>query len=206
MTSLLSSRPFSSCPPQHIHNTIMSAPQNPNAPPPPEYVKQMEKQIAREGTIEEKNLKHAIKDLSNAEKVKTKAAKSENKAEHALDKAGRNEHAALQALGKATNKHDIAVANVHAAENSLQVKHKEAEKLETAVQAKRKSVETTIKTHEDHKKEREVRLANLHADTTAKNSPISTTAADRQTTYLIPQALQPGGGQQPPTTNQKQVP
>ncbi|KAF8975628.1 hypothetical protein BDQ17DRAFT_1267863 [Cyathus striatus] len=102
---------------QHYHVCT----QNPNAPPPPEYVKQMEKQIAREGTIEEKNLKHAIKDLSNAEKVKTKAAKSENKAEHALDKAGRNEHAALQALGKATNKHDIAVANVHAAENSLQV-------------------------------------------------------------------------------------
>ncbi|TFK39029.1 hypothetical protein BDQ12DRAFT_722875 [Crucibulum laeve] len=142
---------------QHAHPSTQPA-------PPAEYVRRMEKEIVREGRVEEKNLKHAIKDLSHLEKSETKAAKIADKAEHTLHKSEKKEQSTLNALNKATNKHDVAAANLHSAEQEAQVRQKQHEKLQADLERKKAVVDNAIKSHEAHVKEREAKLGSLHGD------------------------------------------
>ena len=102
-------------------------------------VKNIENEIMKEAKVEEKVLKHALKDLSVTEKAEAETYKVHSlqvlvqyyllynnlqaviKANISLEKSEKKEQSALGKVQEATHAHDIAVSSVHEAQNDLEV-------------------------------------------------------------------------------------
>ncbi|KAJ7229070.1 hypothetical protein GGX14DRAFT_616628 [Mycena pura] len=112
----------------------MSAPSVPSSPA---AIKKLEKQLKKEAKREDVDLKHALKDLQAAEKLKAKAHKSASKAEETIEKITKIETATLKALNKATHEHDAAVVELRNAERDADLRRQEDERLAADLEAKK---------------------------------------------------------------------
>ncbi|EPT02318.1 hypothetical protein FOMPIDRAFT_1048014 [Fomitopsis schrenkii] len=104
-------------------------------------IRQVEKMIATEAKNEQKNLDHALKDLSKLDKTHEKAIKAADKAQHAVDKAVKDEHKTAEALNQAEHKHDNAIAGQRNACKTLELKRQDEGRLDQDVQQHKLSVD-----------------------------------------------------------------
>ncbi|KAF5383541.1 hypothetical protein D9615_003744 [Tricholomella constricta] len=144
----------------HPPSTMSSTTQP--APPSPQVLKKMEKEIAKEGKSEESRVKHILDELSSTEKSHRKAEKAVHSAESTLHKAEKKELSATKAANKATHDHDIAVTKRHSAEQDAQMKKQQELKLQKEIQAKKDAADAAIKAQNLHQQAREGKLAELH--------------------------------------------
>ncbi|OCH95991.1 hypothetical protein OBBRIDRAFT_448135 [Obba rivulosa] len=97
-------------------------------------VRQIEKTVAREAKMDQKNMDHAVKDLNSAEKTHNKSIKEADKAQHNLDKAVKQEHNAAKAVNQAQHKHQVAVSGEESAQKTVQIKKQHEERLRQDLQ------------------------------------------------------------------------
>ncbi|KAJ6543839.1 hypothetical protein B0H19DRAFT_1168592 [Mycena capillaripes] len=84
-------------------------------------LKQMEKQLVKEGKTEASQVQHSLKAVEATEKAAEKAQKSVNKAEKQNEKLGKKEEAAAKALNKATHRHDTAINDLSNSDREVKV-------------------------------------------------------------------------------------
>ncbi|TFK92983.1 hypothetical protein K466DRAFT_581435 [Polyporus arcularius HHB13444] len=126
-------------------------------------VREVEKVVAKEARTDQKNLDHAITDLSHADKSHNKSIKAANKAAHALDKAVAKEHKAAKAVNKAVHNHEVAVANEQNAEKVIQIKKQHEARLEQDLEQKKQHLDALRQRKEHNDQVREAKLADIHA-------------------------------------------
>ncbi|TBU32016.1 hypothetical protein BD311DRAFT_655185 [Dichomitus squalens] len=126
-------------------------------------VREVEKRVAKETHEDQKNLDHALGDLSKADNTHNKSIKSVDKAHHNLDKSVQKEHKTAQALDKATHRHDVAVTNAKSAEKTEQMSREYATRIEQDLEEKRQRVEDLRQQKAHNDQIRETRLSEIHA-------------------------------------------
>ncbi|RPD66674.1 hypothetical protein L226DRAFT_556576 [Lentinus tigrinus ALCF2SS1-7] len=126
-------------------------------------VREVEKTVAKEARADQKNLDHAISDLSQADKTHSKSIKSAEKAAHALDKAVANEHKAAKALNNAAHKHEAAIANEQTAEKTVQIKNQHQDRLAQDLEQRKLHLESLRQRKEHNDQVRETKLSDIHA-------------------------------------------
>ncbi|PPQ66281.1 hypothetical protein CVT26_010965 [Gymnopilus dilepis] len=163
----------------------------------PEIIKKVEKEIVREAKDEERNLKRAVKDLSQTEKDVKKANKASTvKAEHDLEKSEKQEQTTLKNLFKAENIHDVAVSNVHRAQQNLELSNKHYGKMKETLKTKSTRVDEAMKAndentklekdikHEQHDEEKQVKHVMNDLKKTEKEEAKVHKAADKAQNVL----------------------
>ncbi|PSR73469.1 hypothetical protein PHLCEN_2v10761 [Hermanssonia centrifuga] len=131
-------------------------------------MRQVEKRIAEEERLDQKNLDHSIKDLKNAENMHQRAMKSADKAQHNLDKAVAQEHKAATALNQAQHKHDAAIADEQTGEKTLDLKRQHQARLEKDLQQRRATMEDFQHRKDINDQNRELKLSEVHADAASR--------------------------------------
>ncbi|GBE83592.1 hypothetical protein BKA93DRAFT_912237 [Sparassis latifolia] len=129
-------------------------------------VRKAEKILANEARHEQRNLEHAVKDVSKVEKSHEKGFKSADKAQHALEKAANEEHATAMELNKAEHKHDTAVADHRNAVKELELSKQNEERLQEYVLQRRSTMEELQNKKGANDRTREGKLSQLHASST----------------------------------------
>ncbi|TRM68479.1 hypothetical protein BD626DRAFT_534512 [Schizophyllum amplum] len=130
---------------------------------PADVLKQIEKDVDKNEKTESKAVKHAMKDLAHLEKTVNKSAKTSDKASHTLAKTEKKESAAAKAIAQANHKHDAAVGNVNKAQEDLKIKHQRQDTLRHKLEGKKAEVDQVLATADQHHRERESRLAQVHS-------------------------------------------
>ncbi|KAL1743899.1 hypothetical protein HDZ31DRAFT_64583 [Schizophyllum fasciatum] len=154
----------------------MSAAQPISSTTPADVLKQIEKDVQKNEKSESKAVKHAIKDLAHLEKEVNKSAKTSDKASHTLAKTEKKESSAEKAIAKANHQHDVAVNDVHKAQQELKIKHQREETLKHKLEDKKAETDKILATADQHHREREARLAQVHS-ARAGDPPASSDAA-----------------------------
>ncbi|KAL1658910.1 hypothetical protein GGF50DRAFT_66352 [Schizophyllum commune] len=154
----------------------MSASQPISSTTPADVLKQIEKDVQKNEKSEQKAVKHAMKDLAHLEKEVTKSSKTSDKASHTLAKTEKKETAAEKAIAKAKHQHDVAVNNVNKAQQELKIKQQREETLHHKLESKKAETDQVLATADQHHREREARLAQVHS-ARAGDPPPSSDAA-----------------------------
>jgi len=131
-------------------------------------IRQYEKMIANDARQDERNLSHAVKDVSSADKAHNKGVKNIDKAEHNVDKAVKNEHKAAGALNKAHHNHEAAIADQQAAEKSLNLKQQHEARLAQDLQKRRATMEDFQHLKDNNDQQRELKLSQIHAQAASR--------------------------------------
>ncbi|KAJ3543695.1 hypothetical protein NM688_g5832 [Phlebia brevispora] len=97
----------------------------------------MEKRVAEEARIDQKNLDHALRDLKKAEKTHQSATNDTNKAQQSVDKAVQNEYKEATALNKAQHQHETSVTEQQTADKTLDLRREHEARLEQDLQQRR---------------------------------------------------------------------
>ncbi|CAK5276113.1 unnamed protein product [Mycena citricolor] len=130
-------------------------------PSDPSALKQMEKQILKEGNAEAHQVKHALKDVDASEKAATKAQKSLNKEEKKNEKLNKLEMKAAKDLNKATHRHDTLLNDIQSSERDLKLKHQQDVKLHADLEQKKLQAEELAALQRKHDDEREQKLKDI---------------------------------------------
>ncbi|KAK0467875.1 uncharacterized protein EV420DRAFT_1635142 [Desarmillaria tabescens] len=131
----------------------------------------LEKQIQKEGKLEDSSVKHSLKDLASAEKGVKKADKGLDKTGKILAKREKEELSAVKALNKATHEHNIAVAKSSDAQKNLKLQQSHDTKLHQDLETKKAQVESAINAQKTHNEVREAKIAEIQAVGTGGRKP-----------------------------------
>ncbi|KAF7330763.1 hypothetical protein MVEN_02415000 [Mycena venus] len=121
-------------------------------------LKQMEKQLVKEGKTEANQVKHSLKDVASTEKAATKAEKSVNKAEKKNEKLSKQEASAAKALNKAEHRHDSAVTELTNSDREVKLKHQQDVKIHAELETKKAQAEKLVNSQKVHDEAREGKL------------------------------------------------
>jgi len=131
-------------------------------------LKQMEKQLVKEGKTEANQVKHSLKDVASTEKAAAKAQKSVNKSEKQHDKLSKQEVSAAKALNKAEHRHDSVITELTNSDREVKLKHQQDVKLQAELEAKKAQAEKLVNSHKVHDDVREAKLREVReAETVA---------------------------------------